>query len=306
MATLLQQASGLKASAHCGGHGAALPVNYMFLLRLCFEISRVCKRPLRAFRSSTPSFLFPILSFHHRWLNLPTHTVGFMKQVRCFGKIIWVMSMFVSNIAIHCLNLFSRLRSRFRSCHPYVTAGLCFCLDIQFETRGSFFTPSKTGLDEFRAGVRRLARQNASCEVDNKAGVPVSWLRPCYKWHSTNGANKGRRRFKPWRWREVVSMKRLKMQNIQNQRRCGNKGLDAAEGHKYTNSLVPCYQHPNVSTKNRFGFPSAKTFSRPSTRTNGFLYDFVRQKRFSLDLHIIGRSRGIGWTLVFFAPPSMN
>lgn len=182
----------------------------------------------------------------------------------------------------------------------------CFCLDIQSETRGSFFTPSKTGLDEFRAGVRRLARQNASCEVDNKAGVPVSWLRPCYKWHSTNGANKGRRRFKPWRWREVVSMKRLKMQNIQNQRRCGNKGLDAAEGHKYTNSLVPCYQHPNVATKNRFGFPSAKTFSRPSTRTNGFLCDFVRQKRFSLDLHIIGRSRGIGWTLVFFAPPSMN
>ena len=101
-------------------------------------------------------------------------------------------------------------------------------------------------------------------------------------------------------------MKRLKMQNIQNQRRCGNKGLDAAEGHKYTNSLVPCYQHPNVATKNRFGFPSAKTFSRPSTRTNGFLCDFVRQKRFSLDLHIIGRSRGIGWTLFFFAPPSMN
>lgn len=36
--------------------------------------------------------------------------------------------MFVSNIAIHCLNLFSRLRSRFRSCHPYATAGFgCGC-----------------------------------------------------------------------------------------------------------------------------------------------------------------------------------
>ena len=103
-----------------------------------------------------------------------------------------------------------------------------------------------------------------------KAGVPVSWLRPCYKWHSTNGANKGRRRFKPWRWREVVSMKRLKMQNIQNQRRCGNKGLDAAEGHKYTNSLVPCYQHLNVGTKNRFGFPSAKRFQGLLREQMGF------------------------------------
>ena len=101
-------------------------------------------------------------------------------------------------------------------------------------------------------------------------------------------------------------MKRLKMQNIQNQRRCGNKGLDAAEGHKYTNSLVPCYQHPNVATKNRFGFPSAKRFQGLLREQIGFCTILCAKNIFpSISISLAGAGALVGhW--VFCAPPSMN